>query len=77
MPTYCHSCMSCYRVNKSDPWWRWLCSKAPAPGYPVPRPNWVAGGALEPYRFCRDVRGTASDCLDYEEAKAIPEGEEK
>lgn len=76
MPTYCHSCLSCYRVNKSDPWWRWQCSKTPAQGYPVPRPNWVAGGALEPYELCKHVN-TKGKCLGYEESKAIPEGEEK
>ena len=52
-PTICAQCEGLYIVNKSDGYWRWLCTK-------VKRAAWfnpVTGLTVAdpPYSFCKDL----------------------
>ena len=61
-PTYCCDCRHVYVVHKTDPWYRWLCMKAPRPR----EINYVAGPGIvnEPYYRC-ETRNFG-ECPDFE-----------
>ena len=49
----CANCANLYIVNKSDPWWRWLCQAKPRREWT----NYVTGlhAADPPYSACKDI----------------------
>lgn len=51
MTTVCAKCGNLFVVNKNDPWWRWLCIKAPI----QQQFNPVTGLTVAdpPYRLCK------------------------
>jgi len=64
MPSICATCSNLHATAKSDPWYRWLCTKAPI----APYMNFVVGKEMAdpPYAFCRTINH-GGVCDEYEE----------
>lgn len=66
--TICSDCANCFKVNKSDPPWRWLCirmKRLEGFGF-VTRDTW---DSMPPYAYCKDINHGSCPMFEYPHEK--------